>query len=466
MGVSRTYALSIDVGTTYTAAATWRDGRATTVTLGDHSDAVPSVLFLREDDVFLVGDAAERRAISDPSRVAREFKRRMGDAVPKILAGQTYSATTLTAYMIGWVVDRVAEREGGPPDHVALTCPASWGEHRRSALTTAANRAGMDTTGRSTLGLMTEPEAAASHYAARHRLLTGTAVAVYDFGGGTFDAAVVRKTADGFELCGAARGNDSIGGVDIDAIVLQLITGQIGNLLTTDDDDPLQRAALAQLRSAAVLAKEALSADPVCDVPVILPLGNRLVQISRAEVEDRIRPLVADTIRTLRLTIGESGLASSELAGVLLVGGSSRIPLVSQLVSSELGLPILKDAHPKHAVCLGAAMAVATRVQPTIGRTVPAAVPVLPSPATPAPILPAEQVTVDLAAAGLTTPQDTWVRLQPRASERLPVIDRDEPLIARLDETAPDRGMRRRLVILVLAAVLLVVAVVLLAQLH
>jgi molecular chaperone DnaK (HSP70) len=102
-----TYVLGVDLGTTYTAAAIHRDGRTATVDLGTRTAAIPSVVFLRDDGTFLTGDAASRRGASEPSRVAREFKRRVGDTTPILLGGSPVSADALMAQLLGWVVGAV-----------------------------------------------------------------------------------------------------------------------------------------------------------------------------------------------------------------------------------------------------------------------------------------------------------------------------------------------------------------------
>ena len=119
------FSLGVDIGSTYTAAALWRDGSVQSVPLGNRSNAVPSVLFLRADGTLLVGEAAARRAVVEPDRQARDFKRRMGDDVP-ILLGDDHrmSAQELTGHLLRWVVGTVAEREGERPAHVVLTHPA------------------------------------------------------------------------------------------------------------------------------------------------------------------------------------------------------------------------------------------------------------------------------------------------------------------------------------------------------
>src|SRR5689334_21979379 len=128
VGRAGVYGLGIDLGSTDTAAALWRAGRVESVPLGLRAHTVPSVLFLREDDVLLVGEAAVRRRATYPDRVAREFKRTFGDAIPFLLGDREVVAEELTGQLLRWVVNEVTAREGGPPAHVTLTHPPNWGE--------------------------------------------------------------------------------------------------------------------------------------------------------------------------------------------------------------------------------------------------------------------------------------------------------------------------------------------------
>jgi molecular chaperone DnaK (HSP70) len=128
------YHLGVDIGTTYTAAAVWRAGRADIVTLADRTAVVPSVLFLRDDGELLFGEAAERRARIDPRRVARGVKRRVGDPTPLVVANSPFAADALMGKLLRWVVDSVSEREGGPPEGIAVTHPANWGGYKRDQL--------------------------------------------------------------------------------------------------------------------------------------------------------------------------------------------------------------------------------------------------------------------------------------------------------------------------------------------
>jgi actin-like ATPase involved in cell morphogenesis len=347
------YVLGIDLGTTYTAAAVRRDGRSHVVDLGTRLSAVPSVVLLREDETILTGEAAQRRALTEPDRVAREFKRRVGDPTPLLLGGAPVSVEALMAKLLRWVVDTVAEREGGPPDAVAISHPANWGAFKVDVLHQAVRMADL---GAATL--LTEPEAAAIHYASQERVEPSTTVAVYDLGGGTFDAAVLRKVADGWEILGQPEGIDRLGGIDFDAAVFAHVQRSLaGKLEELDPDDPAAQAAVARLRDECVAAKEALSADTDVSIPVLLPNVQTEVRLTRAEFEAMIRPSLADSIDALRRALRSAGVEAADVSIVLLVGGSSRVPLVAQLVGAELGRPVALDVHPKHAVSLGAALA-------------------------------------------------------------------------------------------------------------
>jgi molecular chaperone DnaK len=348
--------LGVDLGTTYTAAATLRDGRTSTVELGDRTAAIPTVVFLREDETILTGDAASRRGSADPSRVAREFKRRVGDTAPILLGGSPYSAEALMGKLLRWVVDTVTVREGSPPDGIAVAHPANWGPYKHDLLRQAITRADLDA---DRVVTITEPEAAVTFYASQERVPPGSVVAVYDLGGGTFDAAVVRKTADGVEVLGTPEGIERLGGVDFDEAVFSHVVASLGGAVDSlDPDDPAVTAALVRLRAECIEAKEALSADTEVTIQVLLPgVPSSEVRLTRAELEAMIRPPLGDSITAMRRALRSAGVSAADLHAVLLAGGSSRIPLVAQLVGGELGRPVAVDAHPKYGVALGAAQA-------------------------------------------------------------------------------------------------------------
>jgi molecular chaperone DnaK len=346
------YYLGVDLGTTFTAAAVWRDGRVEITNLGNRAATIPSVLLLRDDRSMLVGEAAERRAAVEPHRVAREFKRRFGDPTPIVIGGTPYSADALTARLLRWVVDKVAESEGSAPAGVAVTYPANWGAYKTDLLGQAVTLADLDQ-----VATVTEPEAAAIHYASQERVETGSVVAVYDLGGGTFDAAVLRKTATGWDILGEPQGVERLGGIDIDEAVYQHVVASLdGAVERLDPEDSAAMAAVARLRADSVEAKEALSSDTDVSIPVFLPDCQTEVRLTRRELEHMVRPALDGSIVALDRALRSAGVDKSDVSAVLLAGGSSRVPLVAQLVGSELGRPVAIDAHPKYSVALGAAI--------------------------------------------------------------------------------------------------------------
>jgi actin-like ATPase involved in cell morphogenesis len=346
------YVLGIDLGTTFTAAAVWRDGRAEICSLGGRSAVIPSVLMVREDDSLLVGEAANRRALSEPGRVAREFKRRFGDSTPVLLGGTPYSADTLTARLLACVVADVTTREGGEPAAICISHPANWGPFKTDLLRQAVRMADLNLP----VIYTTEPEAAAISYSQEQRLAVGEIIAVYDLGGGTFDAAVLRRTPDGFTILGQPEGIERLGGIDIDAAVFHHVVKALGDAYTSlDEDDPSAITAVARLRQECTEAKEALSSDTDVAIPVLLPGLNTEIRLTRAELETMVRPALYGSIEALKRALRSATVDPEDLTAVLLVGGSSRMPLVAQLVGAELGRPVAVDAHPKHAVALGAA---------------------------------------------------------------------------------------------------------------
>ncbi len=429
-----TYVLGVDLGTTFTAAAICKNGRVSIASLGNQSAAIPSVLLLKDDATILTGDAANRRGMTEPERVARDFKRRVGDTTPIFLGGTPQSAEALMARLLRWVADEVTAREGAAPSHVAVCHPANWGRYKQDLLAQAVRMADLGVA-----TFVTEPEAAAIFYASEQQVDPGKVVAVYDLGGGTFDAAILRKTEDSFEILGRPEGIERLGGIDFDAAVFAHVARSLqGKLAELDEDDPVAMSAVARLRQECVEAKEALSTDSDVSISVLLPNVQTEVRLTRSEFEDMIRPSLADTIGAMRRAFASADLTADDVSAVLLVGGSSRIPLVAQLVGAELGRPVAVDTHPKHAVALGTAYAAAAAADGTPATGSPAVAPdQAPAPAPPA------QVDVPAAAPVVTPPPAPVVAPvvagpeQPDAAEVPPVVPAVVPATADVPAAAP-----------------------------
>ncbi len=350
------YWLGIDLGTTYTAAAIcWPavDGlEVQVVPLSNHSHAIPSVLYLPGDGSVVVGEGAQRRALTDPDRVVREFKSRIGDEIPMLVGGSPFFAHDLAAEFASWLWNFVSEREGQPPEGVTLTCPASWGPYKTALFERAVQDAGLNH-----VTLLSEPQAAAISYASRERVEVGATLAVYDLGGGTFDAAVVRKDSPtSFTVLGRPEGIDGLGGVNFDEAIFEHVCAAAGvPLEQLDPNDPNLVADVARLRRECTEAKEALSVDTDATIAVSLGGVRQRVRLTRAEFEEMIRPDLDRTIEAMHRALESASVEPAQLDAILLVGGSSRIPLVSQLISAEFGRAPAIDEDPKVAVAMGAA---------------------------------------------------------------------------------------------------------------
>ncbi len=370
------YRLGVDLGTTWSAAAVARSEtggsgtaeRIEMATLGVRTAEIPSVVALLDDDTILVGSAAEQRSITEPERVAREFKRRIGDPTPLIVGGVPRSAEALMAALLKHIVATVAANEGEPPEQIVLTHPANWGPYKLERFVQIFELAGLPPG-----EILPEPVAAARHYLAEHPAQVGGTIAVFDFGGGTFDAAVLRHDGDRFSLVGQARGLEQLGGIDLDRSVMHHVIEAVGIDFDRLEDTPSNRAAVSRLRVDCIAAKEILSYDTVATIPVMLPDYHDEVRLTRSEFENMIRPAVNDAVTVVEATIADAGLQPEDITAFLLVGGTSRIPLVNQVLTSRLDRPVLADTHPKHVVAKGAARSRSAELSPArpTGQSVP-----------------------------------------------------------------------------------------------
>jgi molecular chaperone DnaK len=345
-----TYRLGVDLGTTFTAAAVSNGMPPTMVGLGNRALQIPSVVFLTADGEFVVGESAERRGLVEPDRVVREFKRRIGDSVPILVAGSPYSPQNLTAKVLRHVCETTTERMGSAPEQIVLTHPANWGPYKLELLDQIASLADLRSMVR-----CPEPVAAANQYAAQNRLDIGDTIAVYDLGGGTFDTCVLRRTSAGFELLGQPEGIEHLGGIDFDEALFRHALTLLGDHLEgLDPDDPETTRGLARLRRDCVEVKEALSVDTDAMLSVTLPGLATVLRLNRAELEGLIGPALNETVDALRRSLRSADVPPDSLSAIVLVGGSSRIPLVGELLHRSFGAPTALDTHPKHDVALGA----------------------------------------------------------------------------------------------------------------
>jgi hypothetical protein len=353
-GGPKRHALGVDFGTSNTVAvARWPDGRARPI-LVDGSPLLPSAVYAEPDGQLVVGRDAVHSARIDPARFEPNPKRRIDDG-EVLLGDRELPVSDLLTAVLARVAEEWRRAVGPAPTDVTLTCPATWGAARRTLLADAAARAGLDNA-----RLVAEPVAAATYFAEvlGRDVPIGSVVVVHDFGAGTFDASVVARTADGFEVM-AVDGRDDIGGLDVDAAIVDhlgtMFAGRPEWRRLTEPATVEERRAQRQLWDDVRIAKERLSRAQSADL--VLPLLDAEVHLTRDELEKLARPVLDQTVAVTRGLIRWAELPPGRLAGVFLVGGASRIPLVATLLHRELGEAPVAIEQPELVVAEGSILA-------------------------------------------------------------------------------------------------------------
>ncbi|MFG2040201.1 Hsp70 family protein [Dactylosporangium sp. NPDC048998] len=354
--------LGIDFGTSNTVAMVRTPDARMRPLLFDGSPLLPSALYFNTDGKVLVGRDAERNARLDPARFEPNPKRRIDDG--EVFIGEhPMPVPRLFAHVLSQVNAEARRQLGGAPEEVRLTHPARWGERRRSLLVEAARLAGLSDRPR----LIAEPVGAASYFTAvlGSAVPVGRSLAIYDLGGGTFDATVVRRTQSGFEVL-AEDGVADIGGLDFDHAIIEHLgktysqshPEKWASLANPTDasDRRLRRMLYEDVRG----AKEMLSRTASTDVH--LPSMEIDAHLTREELETLVKPYLERTVACLRRAIEQARLQPKDLVGIFLVGGSSRIPLAAHLIHTELGVAPTTLEQPETvvvegALCIGAAVA-------------------------------------------------------------------------------------------------------------
>jgi actin-like ATPase involved in cell morphogenesis len=342
------WVLAIDYGTSFTAAATCEDGGSPQMLLVDGEQRIPSLVVLSDDGGLIVGAHADAEAALDPDRVERTPKSRLGDPMPMLLGGEEVEPTEAVGAVLRTVWEEAVRQHGGDgPREVRLTHPASWASERLAALTQAAVEAGIDAP-----VLIAEPVAAALHFAGS-RVPVGALAAVYDLGGGTFDAAVVRRVDESaFEVVGTPHGAENLGGELFDENLTRELLGNLSH----DDLTALRGSHRArhEFRHSVRRAKERLSGDAAARLALPDRLSQESMRVTREEFERLIQRSVDESVLILDAAIRDAGVDADDLS-IFLAGGSSRIPLVARAITSRFGRPPAVVDEPKAVVALGAA---------------------------------------------------------------------------------------------------------------
>ena len=345
--------LAIDLGTSHTVAVVRRDDQPPRTLLFDGSPVLPSGVFAASDGALHTGRDAERLAQGEPERFEPHPKRRVDEAAV-LLGGSEVPTPALLAVVLRRVAQEAWQAGVDAAGATVLTYPADWGQQRRGVLIEAARLAGIGQ-----VTLVDEPVAAATYCVdvLRQQVPVGRSLAVFDFGGGTLDLAVVRREPQGLRVL-STGGLDDLGGLDIDAALV----GHLGQLVALRDpatwhrltnprdtvDIRERRAFWADVRA----AKEMLSRT--ASAPVHLPRSPEAIHLTREELERVAGPLIDRAVDETRRLLQRSSIGRAELAGVFLVGGSSRIPLVASRLHTRLGVAPTVPEQPELPVAHGA----------------------------------------------------------------------------------------------------------------
>jgi molecular chaperone DnaK len=339
-------ALGIDLGTTFSATArTVSAGRSEIILNRDGESITPSVVLFQGDQV-LVGSMARRSAAMFPDDCVQFVKRYMGDQHWRHVdsAGVTRRAEEVSALILRRLVDDAQMMTGETFTDVVVTVPAYFDDARRQATKDAGALAGL-----TVLRLLNEPTAAAIAYG-MDRSDAGT-ILVYDLGGGTFDVTVLRR--DGDELVAVATDGDrNLGGFDFDNVLMELVASKIADGGGPDlfDGGSMQ----TDLREKCELAKRTLSNVAKATVFVSAGGQNFSIPVTRQEFEDAAQPLLFRTQVCVEAVLEAAGMTWQQVDRLLLVGGSTRMPMVREMVTRLSGRQPEVGVNPDEAVAIGA----------------------------------------------------------------------------------------------------------------
>ena len=347
-------AIGIDLGTTYSAAAILQaDGKPVILPNAEGQNITPSVVFFPESshggDEPLVGEMAKRSAATAPLDVVQFVKRQMGNPDWRFesTSGISYTAEEVSAIILKRLKNDAELVIGKEVTDAVITVPAYFDDARRTATKQAGIIAGLNV-----LRVLNEPTAAALSYGLSEKK-NGT-VLVYDLGGGTFDVTIMKITDGDFDVL-ATDGNRNLGGFDFDNRIANYVLEQIKeNGITRDirNDDEL----IAEIREKSEIAKKSLSTVKQATIVLTIDGKTLRIKITRDEFERRTVDLLNTTKELVEDAMESAGISWSDVDYLLLIGGSTRMPMVRQMMKSLSGKDPEMNVNPDEAVAMGAAI--------------------------------------------------------------------------------------------------------------
>ncbi len=344
--------IGIDLGTTFSAVGMVQAGVPHIIPHGEER-IMPSVVGFTPQDTMLVGTPARNQLIVYPELTIKSVKRQMGMDTRITLGQRSYTPQEISGIILRELKQSVEARLGEPVERAVITVPAYFSDSARQATYEAGEVAGLTVE-----RIINEPTAAALAYGL-DRVDEHQFIAVYDLGGGTFDVSIIEMDAGVVEVR-ASHGNTQLGGDDFDDVLMNHLADHVQAQHGVDPRD--DRRALARLSRAAESAKIALSSEPFVTVReeyLLTHQGKPIhldMEVSRIEFEALIAPLLEGTLQSLDAALTDADLSADEIDRILLVGGSTRIPLVWDMVREHTGIEPEATVNPDEAVALGAAI--------------------------------------------------------------------------------------------------------------
>ena len=344
--------IGIDLGTTNSEVAILSDGRPEVVR-EDGEALLPSCVGLDESGTVIVGRQARNQRAAAPERTVLSIKRLMGSGERVVMGTEEYTPQEISAFILKALRERAARALGCDVRKAVITVPAYFTDVQRQATREAGEIAGLEV-----VRIINEPTAAALSYESRSE--GSCTVLVYDLGGGTFDVSVVAIEEGVVEVL-ASTGDNHLGGDDFDRIIVERLNDHIETELGIDDAGG-DRVLQARLGRAAEEAKIELSGQPFARVDedhvasVAGEARHLSFELSRVEFEQDIEELLAQTMQSVTTALNDAGIRPSQLDRILVVGGSTRIPRIAQLLAERLGQEPHGEVDPDLCVALGAAV--------------------------------------------------------------------------------------------------------------
>ena len=346
--------IGIDLGTTNSAVAVMEGGTATIIPNSEGNRTTPSVVAFSKDGERLVGETAKRQAITNPHRTIASVKREMGhDWKSEEIDGKQYTPEEISAMILQKLKADAEAYLNDTVTNAVITVPAYFTDAQRQATKDAGQIAGLKVD-----RIINEPTAAALSYG-MDKETDQSKIMVYDLGGGTFDVSILEVGDGVFEVL-STRGNNKLGGDDFDNAVVDYLASEFKKESGVDLTKDL--TAMQRLKDAAEKAKKELSSTLTTNVnlPFITAVDGQPVHLdinlSRAKFDELTHDLVEKTRKPVEDALHDAGLSASDIDKVLLVGGSTRVPAVQELVKKIIGKDPQKDINPDESVAIGAAI--------------------------------------------------------------------------------------------------------------